>query len=460
MSQKSPAKKYKINIDPELFLPCYQHLQDDSKVDIDLIWGSRDSGKSRDTAMRLVEKCLTASYFRHILVRKVYQTIKDSQYQLIKDVVEEWGLDELFVFTESPMQIKCVNGNKFIARGFDKAAKVKSLQNPSGAWVEEANELTESDWNVLITTLRNNTVRIKVDLTFNPECDGDYADFWIYKTFLVPFYSQGTLSFTHTTKVDMGDEKEPYEITYRSTHTTYQDNPFCSPQRKAIYEGLRTTDPYLYQAYAKGMWGKRANQSPFIITFNRSRHVVPRIERDFTKPIWLSFDFNRDPLCVSIYQIPAIKSMRFLEVIKQPNTTIYQVCDLIKVKYPKALFFVGGDFSGTSRSALVRDTDTDNYYKVIKKELGLGDGNMKYEPNPLLINNRVVCNFALEQIDMTFDERLCQPLFFDFDNAEVMADGSLVKTDRNNPKHQLDALDTWRYAVNLHHKNLNPLNAR
>lgn len=453
-------RKYQVNIDPDIYLNCYQHLHQDKDIDIDLIWGSRDSGKSRDTAMRLVERCLTAPYFRHILVRKVYATIKDSQFQLIKDIVEEWGIQELFDFNTSPMEIRCVNGNKFIARGFDKAAKVKSLQNPSGAWIEEANELTESDWNVLITTLRNNEVRIKVDLTFNPECDGDYVDFWIFKEFLAPFYNEGIMNFTHTRVIDMGDDQEPHKITYRSTHTTYQDNPYCTPQRRAVYEGLRTTDPYYYQVYAKGKWGRKANLSPFILTFNRARHVVPKIERDITKPIWLSFDFNRDPLCVSIYQIPGPKAMRWLEVIKQPNTTIYQVCDLIKAKYPRALFFVGGDFSGTSRSALIKDTDTDNYYKVIKKELGLGEGNMKYEPNPLLVNNRVVCNFALEQIDITFDERKCQPLFFDFENAEVLADGSLNKADRENPKHQLDALDTWRYAINLHHKNLNPLKNR
>ena len=143
----------KIQIPEEIFLPQYRHLHDDSDIDIDFIYGSRDSGKSRDTAQRLVVKWLSAPYFRHILCRKTFNTIKDSQWQLIKDIVDEWGLSQFFTFTMNPLSITCINGNKFLARGFDDPQKIKSIQNPSGAWVEEANELSQEDWTILTTSI-------------------------------------------------------------------------------------------------------------------------------------------------------------------------------------------------------------------------------------------------------------------------------------------------------------------
>jgi len=82
--------EYEIILDPDLFLPAYKHLQKEGGFDIDFIYGSRDSGKSRDTAQRLVWKCLTEKYFRHILARKTFNTIKDSQWQLIKDIVKNY----------------------------------------------------------------------------------------------------------------------------------------------------------------------------------------------------------------------------------------------------------------------------------------------------------------------------------------------------------------------------------
>jgi len=170
-----------IEVEEGVFLPVYRHLQEDSEIDIDLIYGSRDSGKSRDEAQRLVLRCMASDYFRYILARKNFNTIKDSQWQVIKDVVEEWNFTQFFKFTTHPLQIECVNGNKFIARGFDDPQQIKSIQNPSGAWVEEGNQLTKEDWITLITSIRSNKGKTKIDVTFNPESDGNFADYWLYK---------------------------------------------------------------------------------------------------------------------------------------------------------------------------------------------------------------------------------------------------------------------------------------
>ncbi len=430
-----------VEIDSGVFLPCYRHLSDDSEIDIDFIYGSRDSGKSRDTAQRLVKKCLSEPYFRHLLIRKTFNTIKDSQWQLIKDIVEDWGLSDLFHFTTSPLEISCVNGNKFVARGFDNAQKIKSFQNPSGAWVEEGNELTGDDWTVLITSLRSNKGKTKTDVTFNPECPGDYRSFWLYKDW---FSHTAELSFTNTKIVEVGKEKVP--IKYRATHTTYNDNPFCSPIRKAMYENLKVTSPYYYRIYAQGLWGIKENKAPFIIAFDRAKHLG-KCERNYNHPIYISFDFNRNPMCCSVWQYYDSK-VRCLEVLKQPNSTIYNICDSIKLKYPNAMYIVCGDYSGVAQSALIKNEDMNNFYKVIKKELGLLDGQMQYIINPPIEENEVLCNAVLAFYDILIDERYCEPLIFDLQFAEKLPNGKLRKGDREDPTQQLDALDTFRYFCN------------
>lgn len=449
--------EYEIDIDLNVFLPCYRHLVKFPEVDIDFVYGSRDSGKSRNTAQILVKRCLEEKYFRHILARKTYNTILDSQWQLIKDVVEDWGLGDLFEFNKNPLAINCINGNRFIGRGFDDPQKIKSIQNPSGAWVEEGNQLSREDWTVLITSLRSNHGKTKVDFTFNPEADGDFREFWLYKDY---FSHTKELSFSHTKMVEVGTEKVP--IKYRATHTTYEQNKYCSPIRKAIYEDLKHTSPYHYRIYAQGLWGNRENKAPFVLTFRREAKDgrpshLGKTSYNPELPLYLSFDFNRNPMCTSVVQWDGEKKVDWIEVIKLPNSNIWQVCDLIKAKYPGALFIVNGDYSGNNTSALVKENDLNNYYKVIRDVLDLTTGQVQIEPNPRIEKNQVLVNWCFHHLDITINPETCGPFIFDIEFGEMLSDGTLKKGDREDPAQQLDALDTGRYFFNKNFKKIVPV---
>jgi PBSX family phage terminase large subunit len=443
-----------VEINEDVFLPCYRHLLNDTAVDIDFLYGSRDSGKSRDTAQRLIKQCLEADYFRHILCRKTFNTIKDSQWQLLKDVVDEWGLGDLFDFKINPLEIHCLNGNKFIARGFDDPQKIKSLQNPSGAWVEEGNQLNKEDWIILITSIRSNHGKTKIDFTFNPEADGDYREFWLYKDY---FSHTTEESFTRTYHVTVAGEEFP--ITYRATHTTYNDNPFCSPQRKAIYEDLKTTSPYHYRIYALGKWGNLENKAPFVLTFKRDKHLGPTAYNE-NMELYLFFDFNRNPMCCNVIQWDGDRKVDWIEIIKLPNSNIWSVLDLILLKYPDALYIAGGDSTGSSQSGLVKDLDINSYIKVIKEKLNLNTAQLQFIHNPVVKKNRVLVNWCFQHLDITINPDTCQPLIFDIEFAEMTPKGDLKKLDRDDPSQQLDALDGARYFLNRYFRHLNPLNEK
>lgn len=433
------------------FLPCYRHLLD-SKADIDFLWGGRDSGKSAHVARELIRACLSASYFRCVLVRKVFNTVKDSQWQLLRDVVDEWGLSELFTFNVSPLEIKCVNGNKFICRGMDEPGRLKSISNPSHCWAEEMNQLELDDFIVLLTSLRYNRGRVKVWGSFNPECDGDFTDYWLYKT----FFNRTEVNFTDLWKLKLPPtaqypEGQVISYHYQSTHTTYHDNKFCRPERIMFLEQLSDLDPYYYQVFTLGKWGNRKVGDPFCYCFNKDKHVGPTKLKKGLEVI-LSFDFNKNPVTCGVYQHEG-NDIWCVEAIMLDNSDIYKMCDYILMGYGNCMLLVTGDATGRASSALVQDGI--NYYTVIKSKLRLGQAQLKVPTiNPKVAENRTLVNAVLHTCNVKFDPINAKGLIFDCINVAVNDVGEIDKGDRNNKKKRADHLDNFRYYLNTFHKHV------
>jgi PBSX family phage terminase large subunit len=434
-----------VQIPRRAFLPCYHHLLN-SEADINFLWGGRDSGKSYFVAQNLIKKCLASDYFRCILVKKTENSIKDSQWQTIKDVVDAWGLTDLFRFKQAPLSIECINGNKFIARGCDDPAKLKSIKDPSDVWYEEGNQLDIQDFITVATTLRSNKVKVQQWFSFNPEAPGDYEEFWLYKTFFETYSGDLYKNFTSTWSIEIPNGQK-VGFTYTSTHTTYIDNKHCKPERVAFLEQLSILDPYYYQVFTLGKWGNRKNEDPFCYTYNRQKHVKTTT-LDRRREVLLSFDFNVNPITCGVYQwIEEIRTLRGIETIKKDNSNIYVLCEYIAIKYKGCVFKVTGDATGQNTTALVQDGI--NYYTVIKQKLNLSVTQIKTPSvNPKIEENRVLVNAAFHTINVELDPVNCKHLIFDCENVSVTDMGKIDKGDRSNPKKRSDHMDHFRYLLN------------
>lgn len=169
-------------------------------------------------------------------------------------------------------------------------------------------------------------------------------------------------------------------------------------------------------------------------------------------PIILSFDFNRNPICCSVLQVRLPDTIWIKETIKLPNSDIYELCDVILSKYGNALYQITGDASGSNSNALVKDNL--NYYIVIRQKFGLSNHQMLVPTvNPPLDDNRMLVNSLLARGNIVLDVDGTKALQFDLENVAVLPDGSIKKTDRNDPTQQADALDTFRYACNTYLNN-------
>lgn len=450
------------------FLPCYRPLVD-SAADINFLWGGRDSGKSHFVAQRLIRKCMKESFFRCVMVKKTAESIKDSQWQTIKDIVEEWGLSSLFRFKIAPLSIECVNGNRFIARGCDDAGNLKSIKDPTDVWYEEGNQLSRTDFITVATTLRSNKARTQQWFSFNPETDEDFEEFWLYKTFFDKKDINIYQSFTSTWSVDIPAHSHTDNVTgkvtftaakqvdfnYSSTWTTYHDNPYCKPERAAFLEQLAILDPYYYKVYTLGQWGNRKITDPFCLSYSKEKHVgITSLRRDLE--VCLSFDFNKNPITCGVYQHEGTGEMTNIwnvEAIKLENSDIYKLCEYINSAYAGCIFLVTGDATGKGSTALVEDGI--NYYTVIKSKLNLGQAQLKVPTqNPRVRENRMLVNAVFHICKVLFDKARSKGLIFDCENVSVNDVGDIEKGDRSNPKKRADHLDNWRYYLNTFHKHV------
>ncbi len=188
----------------------------------------------------------------------------------------------------------------------------------------------------------------------------------------------------------------------------------------------------------------------FCYSFNEEKHIG-KCEVNYDYPVYLSFDFNYNPICVGVYQ-HYDNTIYCPEIIKLENSNIYSLCEVIKTKLPNALFIVTGDMSGKSHSALSKDNLT--YFKAIRQALNIPDSQMQIKGvNPRLEQNQVLVNAILEHYNIQIDPDKAASLVFDCKFVRIDNEKKIIKEDRNDPAQQADSLDSLRYYLNRFHGN-------
>ena len=230
-----------------------------------LLLGGYGSGKSYNTALKIILKLLEEKRTA-LVVREVRETIKESCYSLLKEVLEKLDMlsyeqsnrrtptDKVIAIT-SPMEIRFPNGSRIIFRGMDKIQKIKSINGVSIVWIEECSEIKYQAYTELLGRIRQPGVTLHFILTCNPVG----RENWVYNTF-----------FTHTDESGketvICDEKELYrrrtiikkinkkEVMYYH-HSICEDNPFIPQSYIDTLDGLKETDPRLWVVARYGRFG-------------------------------------------------------------------------------------------------------------------------------------------------------------------------------------------------------------
>lgn len=208
--------------------------------------GGYGSSKSYHIVVKLLSKLLSEKR-KALVVREVFETLRESCYDLLEEVANAMGVDKYMRFTTSPMQIKFRNGSKIIFKGMDKPSKLKSLNGVSIVWIEECSEVKYEGYKEITGRLRHSTLSNHIILSTNPVSKAN----WCYKHF---FEDKKQHFF-------LLNDKELYEnriikkgkIYYH--HSTVDDNFFVPEDYIEQLDDLKSHDPDLYRIARKGLFG-------------------------------------------------------------------------------------------------------------------------------------------------------------------------------------------------------------
>lgn len=203
-----------------------------------VVKGSRASKKSKTTALWYITNLIKYPEANLLVVRKTYRTLKDSCFTELKWAARRLGVEEHFIFKESPLEITYKpTGQKIYFRGLDDPLKVTSVTVDVGClcwmWIEEAYEIMkEDDFNILDESIRGECPEglfKQITITFNPWNERH----WLKKRFF-----------------DAKDDEDILAIT-----TNYLCNEWLDKADLKVFETMKKNNPRRYAVAGLGGWG-------------------------------------------------------------------------------------------------------------------------------------------------------------------------------------------------------------
>jgi len=316
--------------------------------------GGGGSGKSVFAGRKVLERVTTEPGHRWLVVRKVARTLRESCFAQLIDQIGRFYPRCGAKISRTEMKIGFGNGSEILFAGLDDTEKLKSIFNITGIWIEEASELTQSDFNQLDIRLRTPVdTYLQMILTFNPVS----INHWLKKRFW-----------------DVPDKRA------RLHESTYRDNRFLPDEAAATLEAFRETDEYYYMVYCLNQWGVTGK------TVFNSRGITARLE-GLSPPVRRGlFEYDEDKDGVHI------RNIRFTEDENGP-------IQLYALPAPGVPYVIGGDTAGDGSDVFVA--------QVLDNRTGVQVGTLRHRLEEDVYARQVYClgryyNDALVGIETNF----------------------------------------------------------
>ena len=202
-----------------------------------VVKGGRGSKKSTTTALWIIYNMMKYPLANTLVIRRVFNTHKDSTYTQLKWASNVLGVSHLWKFSKSPLEATYIpTGQKILFRGLDDPMSITSITVEHGhlcwCWFEEAFQvMNEDDFNKVDMSIRGELPKgyfKQITLSFNPWSEKH----WLKKRFF-----------------DAEDE-DVLAIT-----TNYTCNEFLGEDDKKLFEKMKINNPRRYNIEGLGNWG-------------------------------------------------------------------------------------------------------------------------------------------------------------------------------------------------------------
>ena len=187
--------------------------------------------------MKIIYKMMQYPLANTLVIRRVFNTHKDSTFAQLKWAVNNLGVRHLWKFSLSPLEATYIpTGQKILFRGTDDPMSITSITVEKGyicfCWFEEFFQIADEDsFN-------------KIDMSIRGELPEGY-----YKQIIMTF---NPWSEKHWIKKRFYDN--PDENTLALT-TTYKTNEWLGPDDIALFESMKVRNPRRYAIEGLGEWG-------------------------------------------------------------------------------------------------------------------------------------------------------------------------------------------------------------
>lgn len=260
-------------------IPIYYDYVLTQQYPINILVGGRNSGKSFFMEQLAVMNLHNKKKYKLLVIEDVETNIGEGVKSGIEERTEEFCLDGIFESTKMPAEIKHgITGNTVIFKGYHskkQQKQVKSLNEVTAAWYEEAENITYEQFKALRMQLRGGDEEDRqLFLTMNPiNSDGFINQYFFQQQpdIIYERFKDGRPKvFVKNITVDLEDEV--VTIPCMVVVSVHWDNPYLTQEQRADIEELKYTDPQMYEMLAEGKFIKPAGT--FFKEFNQGVHVI------------------------------------------------------------------------------------------------------------------------------------------------------------------------------------------
>lgn len=228
-----------INISSELFMNFFYPYMFKYDKEVEIYFGSRNSGKSWHVFDKHILLALRDPKSVTVVVRKYKNSIKESCWKVVNERLSFFHIP--FNNNKTDFTVELFNGSRFVFVGADDPDKIKSMLRIDRIIYEEADAISKEEYDVISGSMRGDS-KIKFEsFMFNPP----RSEFWMFDYYMKSI----DLETLYEQKILETDNVRIY-------HNTWRDNEFADHERlEKKYAYMKEHDYFRWLRDSEGRMG-------------------------------------------------------------------------------------------------------------------------------------------------------------------------------------------------------------